>query len=56
MKRHLEKAHAKATTPTSQRPKGMFEGLHSQGFPNEEVAARRYEIMQKFIEGERKEN
>ena len=30
-----------------------LEGLRSQGFPNEEVAARRYEIMQKFIEGVR---
>ena len=30
-----------------------LEGLRSQGFPNEEVAVRRYEIMQKFIEGVR---
>ena len=29
------------------------EGLRSQGFPNEEVAVRRYEIMQRFIEGVR---
>ena len=28
-----------------------LEGLRSQGFPNEEVAVRRNEIMQKFIEG-----
>ena len=30
-----------------------LEGLRSQGFPNEEVAVRRYEIMQRFIEGVR---
>ena len=30
-----------------------LEGLRSQGFPNEEVAVRRYEFMQKFIEGVR---
>ena len=30
-----------------------LEGLRSQGFPNEEVAVRRNEIMQKFIEGVR---
>ena len=30
-----------------------LEGLRSQGYPNEEVAIRRYEIMQKFIEGVR---
>ena len=30
-----------------------LEGLRSQGFPNEEVAVRRYEITQKFIEGVR---
>ena len=30
-----------------------LEGLRSQGFPNEEVAVGRYEIMQKFIEGVR---
>ena len=28
-------------------------GLRSQGFPNEEVAVRRYEIMQRLIEGVR---
>ena len=27
----------------------VLEGLRRQGFPNEEVAERRYEIMQKFI-------
>ena len=27
-----------------------LEGLRSQGYPNEEVTVRRYEIMQKFIE------
>ena len=31
-----------------------LEGLRSQGFPNEEVAVRRYEIMQRFIEGVRR--
>ena len=30
-----------------------LEGLRSQGFPHEEVAVRRYEIMQRFIEGVR---
>ena len=30
-----------------------LEGLRSQGFPNEEATVRRYEIMQRFIEGER---
>ena len=30
-----------------------FGGLLSQGFPNEEVAVRRYEILQKFIDGVR---
>ena len=30
-----------------------LEGLRSQGYPNEEVTVRRYEIMQKFIEGVR---
>ena len=30
-----------------------LEGLCSQGFPNEEVAVRRYENMQRFIEGVR---
>ena len=30
-----------------------LEGLRSQGFPNEEVAVRRYEIKQRFIEGVR---
>ena len=30
-----------------------LEGLRSQGFPNEEVTVRRYEIMQRFIEGVR---
>ena len=30
-----------------------LEGLRSQGFPNEEVAVRRYEIMQRFTEGVR---
>ena len=30
-----------------------LEGLRSQGFPNEEVAVRRYKIMQRFIEGVR---
>ena len=30
-----------------------FEGLRSQGFPNEDVTVRRYEIMQRFIEGVR---
>ena len=30
-----------------------LEALRSQGFPNEEVAVRRYEIMQRFIEGVR---
>ena len=30
-----------------------LEGLRSQGFSNEEVAVRRYEIMQRFIEGVR---
>ena len=29
----------------------VLEGLRSQGFPNEEVTVRRYEIMQRFIEG-----
>ena len=28
-----------------------LEGLRSQGFPNEKVTVRRYEIMRKFIEG-----
>ena len=28
-----------------------LEGLRSQGYPNEEVTVRRYEIMQRFIEG-----
>ena len=28
-----------------------LEGLRSQGFPNEDVTVRRYEIMQRFIEG-----
>ena len=30
-----------------------LEGLRSQGFPNEDVTVRRYEIMQRFIEGVR---
>ena len=30
-----------------------LEGLRSQGYPNEEVTVRRYEIMQRFIEGVR---
>ena len=30
-----------------------LEGFRSQGFPNEEVAVRRYEIKQRFIEGVR---
>ena len=30
-----------------------LEGLRSHGFPNEEVALRRYESMQRFIEGVR---
>ena len=30
-----------------------LEGLRSQGFPNEEVVVRRYEIMQSFFEGVR---
>ena len=30
-----------------------LEGLRSQGYPNEEMTVRRYEIMQKFIEGVR---
>ena len=30
-----------------------LEGLRSQGFPNEEVAVRWFEIMQKFIDGVR---
>ena len=30
-----------------------FEGLGSQGFPNDKVAVRRYEIMQKLIDGVR---
>ena len=30
-----------------------LEGLRSQGYPNEEVTIRRYEIMQRFIEGVR---
>ena len=30
-----------------------LEGLRSQGFPNEEATVRRYEIMQRFIEGVR---
>ena len=30
-----------------------LEGLRSQGYTNEEVTARRYEIMQRFIEGVR---
>ena len=30
-----------------------LEGLRSQGYPNEEVTVRRYEVMQKFIEGVR---
>ena len=30
-----------------------LEGLRSQGYPNEEVTVRRYEIMQNFIEGVR---
>ena len=30
-----------------------LEGLFSQGFPNEKIAVRRYEIMQKFIDGVR---
>ena len=30
-----------------------LEGLRSQGFPNDEVTVRRYEIMQRFIEGVR---
>ena len=30
-----------------------LEGLRSQGYPNEEVTDRRYEIMQRFIEGVR---
>ena len=30
---------------------GALESLRSQGFPNEDVMVRRYEIMQKFIEG-----
>ena len=30
-----------------------LEGLRSRGYPNEEVTVRRYEIMQKFIEGVR---
>ena len=30
-----------------------LEGLRSQGFPNEEVAVRRHEIMQPFIDGVR---
>ena len=31
----------------------VLEGLRSQGYPNEEVVVRRYEIMQKFIEAVR---
>ena len=30
-----------------------LEGLRSRGFPNEDVTVRRYEIMQRFIEGVR---
>ena len=30
-----------------------LDGLRSQGLPNEEVTVRRYEVMQKFIEGVR---
>ena len=30
-----------------------LEGLGSQGYPNEEITVRRYEIMQRFIEGVR---
>ena len=30
-----------------------LEGLRSQGYPNEEVTVRRYEIMQRFIDGVR---
>ena len=30
-----------------------LEGLRSQGYPNEEVTVRRYEIIQRFIEGVR---
>ena len=30
-----------------------LEGLRSQGYPNEKVTVRRYEIMQRFIEGVR---
>ena len=30
-----------------------LEGLRSQGYPNEEVTVRQYEIMQRFIEGVR---
>ena len=30
-----------------------LEGLRSQGYPNEEITVRRYEIMQRFIEGVR---
>ena len=31
----------------------VLEGLRSQGIPNAEVAVKRYEIMQRFIEGVR---
>ena len=30
-----------------------LDGLRSQGYPNEEVTVRRYEIMQRFFEGVR---